>query len=869
MAIYTVRLQDVRGEAFPLVGRKALGLAELRRAGFSVPEGFCVTTEAFRRVKASLGESGAVSSGVRERIAGLSLPGDMLREIGDLYEKMFVGRPVAVRSSGILEDLPEASFAGQYETALNVAGREAVEQALRSCWASAWNERVTAYCAKHALPHEKMLLAVVVQEMIPADVSGVLFTVNPLTGVDTEMMLEASWGLGEGLVSGRVDPDRFVLEFRSRRLIRSRIGEKRTRVSRSESGTCEVEVEPSDRQRPCLDDRQLEEIAGIGRRVQVLYGAPQDIEFACHGGRFHLLQTRPITTISFPKDMDEWTTADFRDGGVSAAVCSPFMWSLYDYIWRHSMPDYMKGLGLYKGEIDRDEWGRMFFGRPYWNVGIVKRCLFNIPGFNERNFDRDLSIQITYEGDGVTTPITPWRLLRAVPVALALSRTYRRQLAFDRRYVVEFEQIEQEYDRLPIDTLSMEELIPHYKELIERVYFRMESNYFLTIFNQSNSKIDFKVSLDKLNARGHDISYLNAISGIPHLRTLMPLHDMWKLADRIAKEPGRKESLLAMETRQMADKVRSASEGQGLWAEIRAYVETYRYHSRTELDITVPRWDEDIEFVLETLKDYLRSHDEAHNPEVLHQRQYELHLAEKEEAEAAFGTGRLARLFSFSRRSFFNRMKLVRDYAWWREEMRDRSTRTYYLIRKYTMEVARRWVEQRRIQEPEEIFFLSFRQVFDLLEGRMSDDEARQIIRDNKDYHASFRNFRNPNEIGSRWKIEEEIRKGLSGDRPLQGIGCSPGVTAGRAKVIRDISETHRLEQDDILVTYFTDPGWTPVLNLVSGVITETGGLLSHAAIIAREYGIPAVLNVKDATVLLRDNQRIEVDGDRGEVRVL
>ncbi len=864
-----VPLQDIKGEDFSFVGKKAMGLAELMREGFTVPAGFCVTTEAFGHVRAALLSGGQGPESVPGTVPRLSLPKDMLQEIGDLYEKMFQGRPVAVRSSGIMEDLPEASFAGQYETYLNVVGRKALEENLRRCWASAWNNRVRAYCEKNGLPHEQMQLAVVVQEMVPAHVSGVLFTVNPLTGVDTEMMLEATWGLGEGLVSGKVNPDQFVLDVRSHKPLRSRIGEKRTKVARSEAGTCELEVDAQDRERPCLNEEQLAEIARVGRKVQVLYGAPQDIEFAYAEDRLHLLQTRPITTISFPNDMDEWTTADFRDGGVSAAVCSPFMWSLYDYVWRHSMPDYMKSLTLLKGEIDRDDWGKMFFGRPYWNVGAVKRCLFNIPGFNERNFDKDLSIEMTYEGDGVTTPVTPWGLIKAIPAVLALNKTYRKQLAFDQAYEVEFEEIEKRWDRLPIRELSTQELIPHYKELIEKIYFRMESNYFLTIFNQSNSKIDFKLSLDKLNGKGHGISYLNAISGIPHLRALMPLHDLWKLADRIVKEPGLKESMLDMDTREMADRVRASVEGQGVWAETRAYIEKYRYHSRTELDITVPRWDEDIEFVLETLKDYLRAHDETHNPEVLHQRQYELYLAEKEKAEVAFGKGLLSRLFPFSKRSFFKRMKLVRDYAWWREEMRDRSTRTYYLVRKYTIEIAHRWVREGLIREARDIFFLSFRQVFDVLEGRMTPEEADAIIQENKDYNASFRNFRNPNEIGSRWKIEEKIRKGTGGDQVLQGIGCSPGVTRGRVKVIRDISETHTLEQDDVLVTFFTDPGWTPVLNLVSAVITETGGLLSHAAIIAREYGIPAVLNVNDATALLRDNQTIEVDGDKGEVRIV
>ena len=871
MGRYTLWLDEIEERHGPVVGAKAMGLARLKRAGFRVPNGFCITTRAFAAALGQPRRTRLAPSLSRHGAGSTRLPQGVRKEIQDSYRGLPRARPVAVRSSGVLEDLPQASFAGQYETFLNVTGFEGLEAAVERCWASVRNERVIAYCRRNRIPADRLRMAVVVQEMIPAEASGVVFTVNPLTGIDTEMMIEAAWGLGEGVVTGKIEPDQFVLDARTKETLRAAIGEKRLKVVAAvRGGRREVPVAPADRKRPCLTTEQLREIATVAREVQILYGAPQDIEFAYFKGRLYLLQARPITTFSFSKDLGEWTTADFRDGGVSAAVCSPFMWSLYDFIWRHSMPDYLKMLGLLKGEINRDEWGKVFFGRPYWNVGAVKRAVSEIPGFVERNFDKDLSIIITYEGDGVKTPVTPMRVLKAIPTLLALNKTYKEQLDFDKRFVLEFERIEEAYQRLPLRALSAEEFLSHYRRLIEKDYFTTETNYFRTIFNQSNSKLDFKVSLDRLNAKGASIAYLNLISGIPRLRTLLPLQDLWRLADRIVKQPGLKERILRMETEKLAKKIASSKRGEAsVWSEIKAYIDAYGYHSRTELDITVPRWKEDIPFVVDMLKDFLRTHDKTPDPELLHQKQHQLYLEERRKAEEAFHRTLFSRLDLYSRRTFFRRLDLVRQYAWWREEMRDRSTRMYALIRAYTLEAARRLLESGSLDCEDDIFYLRFSQVFDLLEGRLSAAEARAVIAENRAYNASFRSFKNPNEIGWRWKVEEEPRAEAGAKDTLYGIGCSPGKSRGTVKVIRRIEETHRLDKDDVLVTFFTDPGWTPVLNLVSAVVTETGGLLSHAAIISREYGIPAVLNVKHATALLHDGQTVEVDGDQGVVRLL
>lgn len=857
------RLGDIVDDDLHLVGRKTLGLAQLALAGFNVPDGTCVTTAAFAPIHESLAGVEDPSHALA-KMATLPFVEELTEAVAAETRALLGDAPVAVRSSAVLEDLPAASFAGQYETFLNVSGRE-VAASVRKCWASIWSPRLVSYCAKNRIPQEKIRMAVLVQKMVPAEVSGVLFTLNPLSGVDTEMLLEASWGLGEGVVSGRVSPDRFVLDVSSRQVLSSEVGEKRTKFVPHPGGTREVEVDARDRRRPCLDAIQQGELLETGRRIQIHYGRPQDVEFAWSGGRLYVLQSRPITTYGFSPDFGEWTTADFRDGGVAASVCSPFMWSLYDFIWRRTLPDYLKGLKLLEGEIDRDQWGKVFFGRPYWNLGAVKRCLFNIPGFVERNFDTDLSIRVTYEGNGVTTPVTPWRVLKAVPTIIALNATYRRQLAFDLEFVERFERVEEGYDRLPIRELSLSALVPHFRRLIEETYFETESNYFLTIFNQSNSKIDFKQSLDKVLAAGHELSDLNLISGIPRLRTLMPLYDMWRLARKLEANTVMRDLLLSRATDEIVKMMSSSEAGDPAWSDIRDYIRRYRYHSRSELDLTVPRWDEDVSFVVETLRDFLKEGNETEDPELMNQRRHELYLAERRKAEDAFPRSPVRRWLSFSRRQFFSRLELVRKYTWWREEMRDRSARTYYLVRKYTMEIARRWVAEGVLEQEGDIFFLSFRQVFDVLDFRMTAPQARAAARGARDHNASFRNFENPNEIGSRWTIGSE-QTTASSNGVLHGIGGSPGRALGPSKVIRSIAESRRLLKGDVLVTRFTDPGWTPVLNLVSAVITETGGLLSHAAIICREYGIPAVLNVSGATTILSDGQIVEVDGDRGTV---
>jgi len=843
---------EIRDEHLALVGAKARSLGELRAAGLPVPDGFCLTTAAMwafideggirdklepieRRARAGdlpLAESWAYLGETRKHMTAAALPERIRGPLLDAYAARLGSAAVAVRSSGTKEDLADASFAGQYETYLGVRGVAALEDAVKKCWSSLWRNRVLQYAARKGGGVDDLALCVVVQRLVEAETAGVLFTVNPLTGRDGDMLVEACFGLGEALVSGKVNPDSFVVERETGRVLERRIAEKKVKVVAREGGAAEVEVEGGARTAPTLADADLAALASLARDVQAHYGRPMDVEWARDAaGATHLVQARPITKLNFAASVGEWTTADFRDGGVSSDVCSPFMASLYEWIFEETMTAYLRDLRLLGRDEAPPDWFRVFFARPYWNMGAVKGVLARVPGFVERTFDRDLGIEPTYEGDGIRTPVTIGGVLGALPVLFALKRAYRRRLEENRAFVAAFDGRARVFEEAPFAG-------PTYRRLIEELYHDTESAYFHTIYNTSNSKLDFKTVFDKVNRRaGGKVSYLNLILGLRDLSHLRPLRDLHAIARDVRRDATGREPRLA------------------------SFRAKWGYHGRKELDITVPRWGEEPETVAEMLDRAVETFDEASDPETLTERQHAQYEAERAAALAALGWR------PFLARSFRAGLELVRSYAWWREEMRDRSTRAYALVRRFTLEAARRLVSGEKLAVEDDVWFLSFRQVLDLVDGRLPAEAAAAAVASGRRGVRSFRRFKNPSEIGARHRFVQKA-KGAPGAKRLAGVACSPGRVRGRARIVRSLEEGKRVAKGDILVTVFTDPGWTPLLGLVSAVVTETGGLLSHAAVISREYGIPAVLAVAGATDGIRDGEEIEVDGGEGVVEL-
>jgi pyruvate,water dikinase len=825
-----------------LVGGKARGLGALIEGGFAVPDGAVVTSRACQLLLEAGGVAGAAeelrrrtaepaSAGeerwldqLRARIEAAPVPealADALRaEAGHLLSE----GTVIVRSSGALEDLAHASFAGQYATVLGARGEAEVLAAVRRCLASLFTARIAAYLRALGSAQAAPGMAVVVQRQVDPDAAGVLFTVNPLTGRETEQVIEAVFGHGEPLVSGTARVDRFVVDVEARCV----------RVRSLEA------VPPAGVARPTLDDRAVLELSALGSAVQERLGFPVDVEWVLAGGRYQLVQARPITRLHFAPELGEWTTADFRDGGVSSDVCAPFMWSLYEAAFDLSMPRYLESIGLVSRRR-RAKWTRMFFGRPYWNLGEARGAVLKLPGFVERNFDLDLGITPEYEGPGRTSPSTLRTVLPAVPVLARLHLAYRLRRRRNARFLARFDGWVRPFD-LEAEALSAvpgDRFRREYRALIEEVHLETETSYFETIYNTSNAKLDFKVAFERAARRaaqdGRELDYATLVGGLldlSHLRTLADLHGTV--------------GPLAREGRALDD------------ATVAAFAARWPQRSRKELDLAAPRWPEDLEFVRALMEQALESWTEAGDPAGRARQQHAAYLRERDAALRPLGP--------IARASFRSGLARLRAFTWEREEMRDRSSRVYALVRRWTVEAGRRLAARGAIASPGDVWMLRREEVLSGLDGAVAPEELAARAREGLRMIRSFRNFENPNEIGSSHGFAPRVP--TANGKVLHGSACSPGLVRGPARVVRRIEDAGRVRPGDVLVAPFTDPGWTPVFPRLAAVVTETGGLLSHAAVIARECGIPAVLAVRDATRAIRDGDVIEVDGHRGTVQL-
>jgi pyruvate,water dikinase len=694
-----------------------------------------------------------------------------------------------------------------------------------------------------------------VQEQIESEISGVLFTVNPVTGEDRETVVEAVPGLGESLVCGLVQPDRYLVDgFSGKVLSRSTSTDPTGIFIQPEGGT---RIERKFRTKPLLDDSTVLSLARFGVEIQAFYGFPQDLEWTLAGGQIYILQARPITSISYQGIVGEWTTADFRDGGISAEVPTSFMWSLYEHVWESAIRSYLETLRLIPRKT-KVQWSRVFFGRPYWNVGAVKGALSRLPGYKERNLDKDLGIEITYEGEGGVTCFTLRSLLQAIPVLVASKWNYANQYRRTKKAVRKFEQYARDLMDKDLSATRDEDLWNLFADLVHHRHFELETAYFKTVFNTSNARLDFKYTLDAANRRGAGIQYLPLLVALKPLKPLLPLHTLWQMSRSVREDEE--------ETRVLKDgKVEDALAHPKLGEALSTFLKIYGHHSTRELDIRVPRWYEDPSFPIDTLKTYVKlDHDQGPEEQAIENRK---RFEREFEKSHQFFSG----LRRFHRISFMRKLRRVRFHTWYKEEVREQSTKMYALIRRVSLEVGRRLVQKGILDAPEDLFWLPYQKVIALTQGvELNPESIRRFIQANRNYALSFRNFKNPNEVGARWHYKD--RNGGAGrvSGPLyQGIACASGQASGPARIIQDINEARKIRKGDILVTRFTDPGWTPLFSLISGVITETGGILSHAAVIAREYGIPAVLSVTDVTKRLKENQMVIVDGNSGEVRVV
>ena len=816
------------------VGNKAKSLMEMKQAGFNIPDGFILDSDTYKE-EVSFNKLSKKINDLLEELNKNNIK-EISSKIIKLFDKFEFSKEsidtimnssndnklYAVRSSGTKEDLESFSFAGQYKTFLNVK-KEDLLRNIVECYKSMFSKIVLSYIVNNNIDRTDLAISVIVEEMIPSEYSGICFTIDPISGNDKKMLIEVGEGLGENIVSGQNKPEQYYYDWFNNKY-------------------------EFNKENKFLSKKMIEKIAPIFFDIMTFYGYPCDIEFAIYKNELYILQARKITKIKYQDIKYIWSTADFKDGGVSATVCTPYMWSLYEYIWEFVLKKFIIDSKILKEKELPKKLGDMFYGRPYWNLTAVKKAMSKVVGYKEREFDSEYGIVPTYEGDGQTTGITIRSIIDIIRMALAQKKIVKERednkVSLKEELLSKYYKYKETYDNKAIKDIKQE-----FYKLTHDDYLFSESTYFWQIFINT---IHQSLNKDSLLKHISEADYLTLIGNIDDISHLLPFYEMWDVSRLIR---GNKESNMYWESTSVENIVKDykKSKKNNNFNDVKTIIDKYGYHSDKELDVTYPCYYEDISPIITNIKD-LVSLDDSYSPEKDQKRGKDNFKNKLESIKEKIGNKAYKKLEK--------KIIRIREMLWWREEFRDLSTRFYYLIRVYTVELSKELVKEKVLDNKEDIWFLKVGNLWDFLDKKINKKELLHIIENNKKYYNAYRNYISENEIGNIFG-NEDIKVKSS----MRGLGANNGKVTGVARVIESFDEIDRLQEGDILVTKFTDTGWTPKFAILSGIVTEFGGILCHAAIVSREYGIPAIVSCTGIMDKIKDGEKITINGTTGEVK--
>jgi rifampicin phosphotransferase len=861
---YVLGLDEIDQTQGALVGGKGANLGELTRIeGIRVPAGFCVTTDAFRRIMAAvpsidvqLDRLSRVDSDDREAIRAFSadirravevtaLPDDVASAITRSVTRLGGQAAYAVRSSATAEDLPTASFAGQQDSFLNVVGLAAILRDVSRCLASLFTERAVAYRLRNGFDHRKVQMAVIVQRMVFPQAAGVLFTADPVTSNRKVVSIEAGFGLGEALVAGRVNAD--VYQVRDGDVVAKTIGAKRLALhALPAGGTRELEVEPEDQERPALTDAQIVRLARLGRRIEAHFGRPQDIEWCLVDDEFQIVQSRPITTLfPIPEAEDEGNHVYVSVGH------------------QQMMTDAMKPLGLSVWQLTArrpmsSAGGRLFvdvtqmlsspasraalvtgLGRSDPLIGDALRTVLERGDFIPAGPDEDQGEMPVGTGPA-TIETDPAIVSELVERAQASIVTLRRD--------IQGKSGPELFDFILADLEELRRTLFDPRGL-QAILAAMQASWRLN--EQLEARLGEKNAVDTLT------------QSVPHNVTSEMGLALLDVADVIRPHPevvaflqhvGMDENFL--------DELPSLPGGREARDAIGAYLDQYGMRCVGEIDITRPRWSERPATLVPMLLGNIKNFEPGAGKRI---------FAEGRRAAEAKERDVLTRLRALpdGERKAEEAKRLIdriRTFSGYREYPKYGMISRYFAYKQALLREADRLVQARVLRDREDIFYLRFQELHDVVRANHVDD---QLVRQRKDAFRSQEALTPPRVLTSDGEaVAGTYRRADVPAGALIGLPVSAGTVEGRARVILDMAEAD-LETDDILVTAYTDPSWTPAFVAIKGLVTEVGGLMTHGAVIAREYGLPAVVGVEDATRILRDGQRIRLNGTDGYIEIL
>ena len=850
--------------ALERVGGKGASLARMVAAGLPVPRGFHITTDAYRRfvdendlggrILSASAEARAddpatldrASTQIQSLFAQGTVPGGIAGAIRQWYGELGADMPVAVRSSATAEDLPGMSFAGQLESYLNVRGGDEVVDAVRRCWASLWTGRAIGYRQRQGIRPEDVSMAVVVQQLVAAEAAGVVFTANPVTGARDELMINAAWGLGEAIVSGRVTPDTIVINKQTGAIRSQEISSKDAMTVRLESGTREEPVPAAKRRRPALEPAQAAELARLGVKIEQLYGQPMDIEWAMCNGRIFIVQARPVTALPEPRAALEWKVP--RDGGryfrTSVAELlpdplSPLFATLALPLWSEATQKLLaQSMGL-----ESDSFALLtIHDYAYYEMSLTARQ----------------SVRFFF------TMIVRWRRM------VGMLRTARTRWADEAH--PRYANVTSEWTGRDLGATPALELLAGARRIVEAAAsYYVSVQLVLAVANLSEGI--FTNLYNRLIKHKSDPPALTFLLGFDSTPILAEksLYDlaMWarsedELAGYLARTSG-KDIAAAYESQS------APIAGVESWREFTGRFTEHlsRFgHAVYDLDFAKSVPAEAPASLLETLKYFVAG--QGRNP---YERQAAATAARDQAAESL-----LARLRGLRLRSFQIVLRWAQSWAPLREDALAGVGLGWPVLRRILREAGRRMVAAGAIAESDEVFWLKWEEVeaaARLLDAGRPAEDYRRAIAERRETWQRERGATPPVVLPlkggarilgldfSRWM---PARSNQAASNTIRGIGASPGRVTGPACVIHGPEEFDRMKPGDILVANITTPAWTPLFAMASGIVTDVGGPLSHSSIVAREYGVPAVLGTGVATHRIRGGQHITVDGDGGVV---
>ncbi len=839
-----------------VAGGKGANLGELSGiSGIQVPDGFCVTTEAYKKITSKLSslldeltpiraeereKIRGISARIRTAIEGTPIPKEIADEIsGHISEK----DAYAVRSSATAEDLPTASFAGQQDTYLNIIGKEAVLQHISKCWASLFTERAVTYRIQNGFDHHKVHLSVVVQKMVFPQAAGILFTADPITGNRKVLSIDASFGLGEALVSGLVNADNYKVQHGE--ITEKKISAKKLAIYAVKGGgTKEQEITSEQQDKQALTDDQILQLAEMGRKTEAHFGSPQDIEWCLADDTFYIVQSRPITTLyPIPEANDE-------ENHVYVSVGHNQM-----------MTDAMKPLGLsffliWTPAPMRTAGGRLF-------VDITK-MLTSATG-------RETILNHTL---GKSDPLTKDALTTII------ERDFIKLLPETGDGKMPFAPLPPQFENDPSIVYDLirrsEESVQTLKQSIQAVsgaelfHFILED---IRLLKLNADKQSIGVIMTAMNASAWINDKMNewlgeknaadtlAQSAPNNVTSEMGLALM-DVADVIRPYPAVIDHLQQAKDDNFLDELVQFEGGRKAQDAIYAFLNKYGMRCAGEIDITKTRWSEKPSILVHMILSNIKNFEPGASQQKFEQGRQE---ALKKEQELLT---RLKQLPDGEQKAAETKQKIdqIRNFSGYREYPKYGIVNRYFIYKMALLKEAEQLVQAGVIREKEDIYYLSFEELLEVIRSNKSN---QQLISKRKEEYRIHEKLSPPRVITSDGEIItgkynlENLPAGA-----IAGLAVSAGVIEGRARVILNMEDAD-LEDGDILVTTFTDPSWTPLFVSIKGLITEVGGLMTHGAVICREYGLPAVVGVENATKLIKDGQRIRVNGTDGYLELL